>query len=113
MNYTTIKRKFKEKFSDILRGSLIKNLQIERYFVHIIYTFFLFMMAIWISLTIETSMAKLEKGKKEITELEIANAQKKYELAKAERRTNVITRLQDMGSKVAEPEHPASIIKKK
>ena len=53
-------------------------------------------------------MAKVEENKEVLEELEIENAQLTYEAAKAERRTTVELRLEELGSRVTEPEKPAT-----
>ncbi len=43
----------KNAFLTILKGRLLITLKIERYFVHIIYTFFLFWVSIYLGMKIE------------------------------------------------------------
>ena len=96
----------------ILKGEFILRLKIGRYFVHIVYTFFLFGMIIWLSLMIETTMSKVEKNKAVLQEMEIVNAQKIYELENISRRSAVEQRLKEMQSAVGEAQQPASVLKK-
>ena len=83
-----------------------------RYFIHIVYTFFLFAMIIWISLMIESTMNKVERNKAVLRELEIVHTQKTFEVVSLSRRTSVNNMLQQMGSKVTEPQHPATVLVK-
>ena len=91
----------------VLRGEFLLRLNVERYFIHIIYTFFLFAVVIWFSLKVENSMAKVQQNNREIEELQIAKSQKTFELVQISRRSAVKTRLEKMGSKVKENEKPA------
>lgn len=100
----------KNSFQAILKGELLLRLNVGRYLVEVIYTFFLFGLVIWISLMIETSMANVEKNKATLRELEIVHSQKVYEVANAGRRSTVIKSLEELGSDVKEPEAPANII---
>lgn len=92
----------------ILKGQFLLRLNVGRYFVHIIYTFILFAAVIWISLMIDNTMAKVEKGKKELEELSIAHSQKTYELVRLTRRSTVQKTLENLGSAVTEPGQPAT-----
>lgn len=96
----------------ILRGEFLLRLNVGRYFVHIVYTFFLMAMVIWISLAIDTTMLKVEKNKAEITELTIARDQKTYDLVKLTGRSSVRKILENMGSAVTEPSKPATVLSK-
>jgi len=104
---------FKNSFTAVLKGEFLLRLNIGKYFLHIIYIFFLFVMVIWTSLMIETSMAKMEKNTAIIKELEIEYAQKLYEEAQASKRSQVEATLESMGSKVKKAEKPASVISKR
>lgn len=103
---------FKNSFSAILKGEFLLRMNAGRYLIHIIYTFFLFGMVIWISLSIETTMAKVEKNKATLEELQIAYSQKTYDVVSLTRRSSVEARLQALGSEVDEPQKPATIIGK-
>lgn len=98
----------KNVFHAVMKGEFLLRLNVGKYFIHIIYTFFLFGMVIWTSLAIETTMVKVERNKAVLKELEIANAQKYYDLAKASGRYDVEQRLKSMGSEVGEARKPAT-----
>lgn len=98
----------KNVFHAVMKGEFLLRLNVGKYFIHIIYTFFLFGMIIWTSLAIETTMAKVERNKAVLKELEIANTQKYYDLAKASGRYDVEQRLKSMGSEVGEARKPAT-----
>lgn len=97
----------KNSFLAVLKGEFLLRLNIGRYFVHVIYTFALFAVIIWISLMTEKTMARVEENKAVLKELEIEHAELTYEAAKAERRTTVETRLKELGSDLGEPQKPA------
>lgn len=103
----------KNSFVAVLQGEFLLRLNIGKYFIHIVYIFFLFVLAIWTSLMIETSMAKMEKNNTIIKELEIEYSQKLYEEAEAGRRTNVEKTLELMGSQVKPAEKPATVIERR
>ena len=102
----------KNSFRAILKGEFLLRLDVGRYFIHIAYTFFLFAMIIWISLMIEGTMNKVERGKAVLHELEIVNTQKTFEIVSLTRRSSVKDMLQAMGSKVTEPQNPATVLTK-
>ena len=101
----------KNSFRAILRGEFLLRLNVGRYFIHIVYTFFLIAMIIWLSLMIESTMTKVEKGKAELRELEIVHTQKTFDVVKLTRRSSINEMLQQMGSKVTEPQQPATQLK--
>lgn len=68
-------------------------------------------MVIWLSLMIETSMAKVEKNKATLRELEIQHSQKTFEVVKLSRRSQVESELKRLGSNVGEPQKPATVLK--
>ena len=99
---------FKNSFVAVLKGEFLLRLNIGRYFVHIAYTFLLFGLIIWLSLMIETTMAKVEKNKLTLRELEIEHSAKTFEVVSLSRRTTVEEMLKAMGSDVGEPTGPAT-----
>ena len=103
---------FKNSFVAILKGEFLLRLDVGRYFIHIVYTFFLFAMIIWISLMIEGTMNKVERNKAVLRELEIVHTQKTFEVVSLSKRSSVNELLQKMGSKVTEPQNPATILAK-
>jgi len=53
----------------MLKGEFLLRANVGRYFIHVLYTFFLFVVIIWISLKTEATMAKVEKNRTVINEL--------------------------------------------
>lgn len=91
----------------ILKGKFLLRLNLQKYFVHIVYTFFLFALIIWMSLQIDSAMFKVQQKNREIEELEIINSQKTFELVKVSSRSATKERLKMMKSSVTENGKPA------
>lgn len=102
---------FANSLKAMVKGEFLLRLKIDKYFLHIAYTFFLLTMFILFSLGVDNTLNKIENNKKEIKELQILHTQKSYELISLRRRSTVSSLLQDKGSKVTEPTEPANIIK--
>jgi len=111
LNFSDLWSVVKNSFSAILQGKLLLRMNAGRYFVHIVYTFFLLAMAIWLSLRIEISMAEVERNKQTLKELEIVHSQKTFDLVSISRRSEVARMLEAAGSGVTEAEKPATTLK--
>lgn len=105
-------RLMKESVKAILHGQFLLRLNIGRYFIHIVWTFFLFGMLIWFSLGVDSTLAKVEKNQTAIKELEIEHANLEFELRTLNRRAALEEMLKESGSKVTEPQKPATVLKK-
>lgn len=105
-------RLLKESIKAILHGQFLLRLNIGRYFIHIVWTFFLFGMLIWFSLGVDSTLAKVEKNQAAIKELEIEHSNLEFELRTLNRRAALEDLLKDSGSKVTEPQKPATVLKK-
>ena len=105
-------RLLKESVKAILHGQFLLRLNIGRYFIHIVYTFFLFGMLIWFSLVVDSTLARVEKNQAAIKELEIEHANLEFELRTLNRRAALEELLKASGSKVTEPEKPAPVLQK-
>lgn len=96
----------------IVKCEFLLRLNVGKYFIHIIYTFFLLGITIWISLKIDMTLTKVEQNKEILNEMEIAYSEKAFDVATLGRRSTVSRMLESMGSPVREPEKPAYIIGK-
>ena len=96
----------------MLRGEFLLRLNVGKYFVHIVYVFFLFAMVIWISLMIENTMTKVERSKAVLQEMEIVHTQKVFDLVSLSKRSSVRQLLEEKGSKLTEPTEPATLLVK-
>ena len=105
-------RLLKESIKAILHGQFLLRLNIGRYFIHIVWTFFLFGMLIWFSLGVDSTLAKVEKNQAAIKELEIEHSNLEFELRTLNRRAALEDLLKESGSKVTEPQKPATVLKK-
>ena len=101
----------KNAFLAAIHGQLLQRPGISKYFIHIVYTFFLFWVSIWLSLKIEKTMTKVEDNRKVLSDIEIQHAQKTVELASLGRMNYVLQMLQEKGSALNIPEKPAERIK--
>ena len=86
----------KNAFLAMIKGEFLLRLHVSKYFIHIIYTFFLFWVSIWLSLKIQ--------------DIEIYHAQKTVELAGMGRMSKIEDMLREKGSTLSIPEKPADRI---
>lgn len=94
----------------IMQGEFLIRLRFDRYFLHIIYLFFLAVVSIWIKLEIDQTMVRLEESKKELEDYKIYYAQKTCELVELDRLSTVEDMLARKGSRLTIPEKPADRI---
>ena len=94
----------------ILKGQFLLRLKVDKYFLQVAWTFFLFAMFILFGLGVDVTLSKVEDNKKQLQELEILHTQKRYELITLGRRSTVTRLLKDCGSEVTEPVKPATIL---
>ena len=98
-------------FLAAIRGEFLLRLHVSKYFIHIIYTFFLFWVSIWLSLKIEKTMTRVEENRKALQDMEIYHAQKTVELVSLGRMSKIEKMLEDKGSTLAMPTKPADRLK--
>jgi len=96
----------------ILRGEFLVRLRCDKYFLHIIYTFFLLWLMIWLGIKIENTMVRVEKNKETLTNLKIYHAQKTVQMVSFDRVSTVEQMLREAGSDVTLPDNPAVILEK-
>jgi len=101
----------KNAFLATIKGEFLLRLHVSKYFIHIIYTFFLFFISIWLSLKIEKTLTKVEENRKVLEDMEIYHAQKTVELVSLGRMTTVQEMLGKTGSEVGMPDEPPTRIK--
>lgn len=112
MSWKRIWEVTKNGFVAILHGELLLRMRFDKYFPHIIYTFFLLWMMIWLSMKIENTMVKVEKNKTTLNDMKIYHAQKTVEVVSLDRITTVEDMLEKIGSDVELPVKPADRIMK-
>jgi hypothetical protein len=96
----------------IFKGEFLMSLRFNKYFIHILFTFVLFFVSIWLGMNVEKTLIKVESNKKILNDLEIYHAQKTVEIVSLNRLTTIQKLLQQDSSKVTIPEKQATIIKK-
>lgn len=109
--FADVGRWLKNAFFAAIRGEFLLRLHVSKYFIHIIYTFFLFWVSIWLSLKIEKTLTKVEENRKVLQDVEIYHAQKTVELAGMGRMSKIEDMLKDKGSALGVPQKPADKIK--
>jgi hypothetical protein len=96
----------------IFKGELLLRLNIGQYFIHVIWMFFLIAMFIWFNLGVDTTLAKVERNKATLKELETQNSSLEFRMKSINRRSTLEEMLKDMGSQLQEPENAAAKLKK-
>ena len=104
-------RWLRNAFLAAIKGEFLLRLQVSKYFIHIIFTFFLFWVSIWLSLKIEKTMTRVEDNRKVLQDMEIYHAQKTVELVSLGRMSKIEDMLREKGSTLAMPQKPADRIK--
>ena len=95
----------------IYRGNLLLSLDAGKYFVHILYIFFLFGAAIFLSLKIDASLRRVEENTRTIASQETVITIRKYEIEVAESKKEINRKLKEKGSNLQAPSKPATQIK--
>ncbi|MBO6249221.1 MAG: hypothetical protein J6L98_04925 [Bacteroidales bacterium] len=101
----------KNAFRATIKGEFLLRLHVSKYFIHIIYTFFLFWVSIWLSIKIEKTLTRVEDNRKVLQDTEIYHAQKTVELAGMGKMSKIEDMLREKGSDLAIPSKPADRIK--
>jgi hypothetical protein len=99
-------------FKAIFEGEFLLRLRIDRYFLHILYTFLLILVIIFIRMGAENTLATVEVNKTELEGLRIYHSQKKSQLVEMNRLSTIENMLKEKGSEVGVPEKPATRIEK-
>lgn len=112
MNFSNIWEAIKNSFIAILHGEFLIRIKCDKYFLHIVYTFFLIWMMIWIGIKVENTLVKVEKNKVTLNDMKIYHAQKTVRMVSLNRITVVDKLLKENGSEVTLPKKPAYRIEK-
>lgn len=107
-----IKQTTKNIVSATMKGEVLLRMRFDRFFVNVLYIFFLIWVMIFFSLKVDQTLVRMEKNRVELENLKIYHAQKTSELAGYNRLSTIEVMLTKSGSKVAIPEKPADRIKK-
>ena len=98
-------------FHSIASGEFLLTLGLDRYIIHVIYTFLLFMATIWIGIQIEKTFIKVESNKAVINELKVESNKLNFQLEQMNNSNTLEQRLKQMGSDLRYPEKPATRIR--
>lgn len=109
--FSDIGKLLKNSVKAIFEGEFLLRLRIGRWFMHIVFVFAVIALTIWISMLIDNTLTKVERGKTVIAEQESVIAMRTYELSSLTRRSAAEKNLKEMGSNLAEPTHPAIVLK--
>lgn len=112
MTWRGIRDSIRNSFISIVRGEFLLKIGCDKYFMHILYTFFLIWLMIWTSIKIENTLAKVEKNKVLLNDMKIYHAQKTVKMVSLNRITEVERLLRENGSEVTLPQRPADRIEK-
>lgn len=99
-------------FKAIIKGELMKKLDVGQYFPHILYIVFLLGCSIWYGIKFDQTMTRVEDNEKELKELEIRYSNRIFEQRSLNRRTTVAAQLELLGSELEEPSKAATLLKK-
>jgi len=113
IDWSKIGAAFKESAKAIWKGELVLRLKAHKLFIHILYFFLLAGLGIYVSLAVDKTLAKVEKNKETIKNLEIEHAQKTGELVKLHSISTTLEDLEKLNSEVGMPEKPANTIRRK
>ena len=94
----------------ILKGELLLRMQIDKYFIHIAYTFLLVWLIILYSMMVQNTLATVERNRSAVNDLKIFHAQKTVKLVGLGRLQTVEKLLREQGSEITLPEKPADRI---
>ena len=109
--FSDIGQLLKNSVKAIFEGEFLLRLKIGRYFINIVLVFVVITLTIWISLLIDNTLTKVERGKNVIAEQESIIAMRSYELSSLTRRSTAVKHLEELGSDLKEAEKPPIILK--
>lgn len=87
----------------IFQGKFLLRLKADRYLPQIVFVFFMFTAAIWISLLTERSMRRVEEGKETINNLRTIYSMRVLELERFNDKVKMTELLEKCGSSLEEP----------
>ena len=98
---------FKNILQAIIEGKLILRMHLNRHFIKILYCIFMCAITIWVSLLIDSSLAKVKRNNDILKNQQYEIAIKSFELSQIDCMSKIENTLQEMGSPVKKPEKPA------
>ena len=103
----------RETLKALRNGEFLLRIRADKYYMHIMYLFLLMWLTIMLGLRVDKTLVQVGENKAAIEELKIRHSEKEAELVKLESASATEARLKKMGSKLAMPTGPATVIKRK
>ena len=104
---------FRKGMRSLRNGEFLLKIGADKYYIHIMYLFLLMWVSIMLSLKVDKTLARMGDNKAALEEIRINHAQKEAQLVKLHSASAAEKRLHELGSNVALPKEPATLIKKK
>lgn len=95
----------------IMYGHVITYLRVDKHLGLVIYIIAMIWLSMWIGMSAEKTMARVEENKEIISDMKIDHAQKTVKLVGLNRISTIDKLLREKGSDVTLPERPATRIK--
>lgn len=111
MNFSRLKEIIINSVIAITKGEFLMRVGIDRYFLHILWGFFLFTIAIWVNIKTESTMLRMQRNKITIENLKIFHGKTTCDLEKLKRINTIEELLIKNESNVRIPDKPATTIK--
>ena len=104
---------FRKGMRSLRNGEFLLKVGADKYYMHIMYLFLLMWVSILLSLKVDKTLSRVGDNYTALEELRIGHAQKEAELVKLHSASATEKRLKELGSPVALPNEPATVIKKR
>lgn len=111
MTMKEIGNAIRNTFKALRNGEFLLRVRADKYYMHIMYLFLLMWLTIMLSLRVDKTLAKVGENNAKIEELRIRKSQKDAEVVKLESASATQERLVKMGSTLAMPTEPATLVK--
>ncbi|MDT3366556.1 MAG: hypothetical protein LIQ26_04710 [Bacteroidota bacterium] len=94
-------------FKSFINGEFLLTIGLDKYIIHVIYTFLLFMLAIWIGIRVEKTFIRVQNNKKELNDLKIKNYELNFLIEELNGTALIEQKLEEAGSTLHRPTQPA------
>ena len=113
MTAHTVWTAIKNSLKALRNGEFLLRVRADKLYMHILYLFLLMWLSIMLSLKVDKTLTQAGANKAALEELRIHHAEREAALVKLRSASGMEERLEKMGSKVAPPAEPATVIKKR
>ena len=113
MSAHTVWTAIKNSIKALRNGEFLLRVRADKLYMHILYLFLLMWLTIMLSLQVDKTLTRAGANKAAIEDLKIHHAEREAALVKLRSASGMEERLEKMGSQVASPQEPATIIKKR